>query len=86
MTNAFSPNEIWVQDVTDADDLYKQFETELSEKYTQIWEESDCDLTRNRWKVNDLCVILKSMNQGRMKVFYRARLVDKYDDDTFRAV
>ena len=86
VTNALAPNEIWVQDVLDADNMYNQFEIELSKKYTQIWEENDCGVTRNRWQVGDLCVILKSMKAGKEKVFYRARLTQKINEDTFKAL
>ncbi|CAF0720767.1 unnamed protein product [Brachionus calyciflorus] len=74
VTNAMSPDEIWLQDVVDSDGLYEQLHQNLNKKYTElIKHESFLYKSQREWKIDEICVMKKSRRDD----FYRVKIVGK---------
>ncbi len=77
VTNAVSPNEIWLIDIVDSSQCYEAFQQLLAKKYTQFIESGESDLMQtSKWQINDYCVLMRQCIGGQGK-FHRARVVEK---------
>ncbi len=77
VTNAISPNEIWLIDIVDSSQCYDAFQILLSKKYTSFIESGESgDLQKINWELNDYCVLRRPSINGQAH-FHRAKIVDK---------
>lgn len=81
VTNAISPDEIWVQDVVDSNSCYDEFQNELLEKYMTIYEENN-EHFKDDWQPNDLCVV-KALRRSH---FFRAKIIQKLPNQNFKVL
>jgi len=81
VTNALSPNEIWVQDIVDSNSCYDEFQNELLDKYKPIYEGLE-DNFRDDWQPNDLCVV-KALRRSH---FFRAQIIEKLANQNFKVL
>ena len=72
VTNAVSPDEIWIQDTIDSEKFFGQFQKLLKEKYTKLIENNEIKPVGDAvlLAVNELLALRKSSN------FYRVRIVE----------
>ena len=73
VTNALTPNEIWVQLCVHSDDHYEAFQKILSEKY-----KTQESIIKN-WEKNDVCVF-KESSTG----FFRAKITEKLKNGKYK--
>jgi hypothetical protein len=80
VTNAVSPDEIWVQNIADYNHFYAKLQAELVERYSTIYkdvfENSSSefqDLSSREWLEGQLCVV----KANKRVEFFRAKILSK---------
>jgi hypothetical protein len=79
VTNAISPNEIWLLDIVDSNQYYPAFQQRLAARYTDmdgIMENGQEAESAVVWKVNDYCVVRKRVTVKEWE-YFRARVVSR---------
>lgn len=71
--SADSPDEIWVQDVVDSDQIYDIFYSNLNDHYRSLVNDENYAKLKQSWNVGELCVMKNSTRND----FHRARVTEK---------
>ena len=76
VTNAVSPSEIWVQDITHAENYYEAFQMLIYDRYKQL---THFDAALKEWSKEDYCVVKCASN-----VFCRAKIIAKLTNGKYK--
>ena len=79
VTNAVSPGEIWVQDITHSDTYYEACQKLICDRYKQI---ASCDnVSPKEWKIGDYCVVRTFSTN-----YNRAVILDKLVNNKYKLI